>query len=147
MKTHILDQEAPGLAKRLRAVPPALQHRIVTRVSLVTAQKLANLQKTTSDVLDELRSQGKLSSERAKSVMALSEAADDEYFDLQEQGAPEEEWSRRFSEARLLRGIAVGFGASPQEDIADAVYELIKALDDPAATLQSIESELVDSIH
>jgi hypothetical protein len=147
MKPHILDQDAPGLAQRLRAVRPELQHRIVTRASLVTAEKLAGLHKTTSEVLAELQSQGKLSSERAKSVMALSEAADDKYFDLQGQGAPEQEWGRLFSEARLLRGIAVGFGASPQEDIADAVYELIKAQDNPAATLQAIESELAASVN
>jgi polyhydroxyalkanoate synthesis regulator phasin len=144
MKTHILDQDAPGLAKRLRAIGPELQQRIVTRASLVTAKKLVSLHKTTSEVLDELQLKGKLSPERAKSVMNLSEKADDEYFDLKEQGVPEEEWNRLFSEARLLRGIAVGFGASPQEDIADAVYELIKALDNPAATLQLIESELAD---
>lgn len=47
-----------------------------------------------------------------------------------------------FSETRLLRGIAVGFEASPGEDISDAVYELIKAVDDPRETLRLIEAEL-----
>jgi hypothetical protein len=139
---HILDQEAPGLAKRLGTLAPATQRAILGRASLFTAAKMPDLSTGTSLLLDALRSEGELSNEQAKAALSLSEMADDKYLELQEKGVSDAECGKVFSEARLLRGIAVGFGASAQEDIADAVYELTKALDNPTETIRSIESEL-----
>ena len=142
MKRHLLDQEAPGLATRLRSLPPEGQRKLFAAGVLFTAENLGDLSKTTSEVLDELRAQRELSRERAKFIMELSEMADDRYLLLLQQGSPEDEWTKLFCEARLLRGIAVAFGASPGEDIADAFYELIKAVEDPRETLRLIQSEL-----
>ena len=146
MTTHILDQDAPGLAERLQATPAEIQRRIAARAALFTAEKLNDLHTTTIEVLDELRLRGTLSSERAKSVLVLSDRADDTYFELKERRAPEAEWGKLFSEARLLRGISVAFGASPPENIADAVYEFTKALDEPEAILRFIETELTGAL-
>jgi len=90
MPTHVLDQDAPGLAGRLRAL----------------------------------------------------EAADDRYLTLQEQGAPAEVWEKWFSLARLLRGMAVGFGAAHSEDIADAIYEIAKSVGNSARLFEQIASEI-----
>jgi hypothetical protein len=86
----------------------------------------------TRALLDKMRSGGELSPHEALSAMRLSEAADDRYLTLQEQGAPAEVWEKWFSLARLLRGIAVGFGAAHREDIADAIYEIAKSVDNSA---------------
>ena len=74
--------------------------------------------------------------------MELSESADNRYFDLLEKDEQDPEADRWFSEAHLLRAMAVGFGASPQEDIADAVYELTHMLEDPSEIIALIESFL-----
>lgn len=142
MKRHILDQKAPGLAARLRSLPPNHQRKLLAAGALFTAEKLGDLSKATSEVLDELRAERELWRGWAKFVLGLSEMADDRYLLLRQQGYPEDQWTRLFSEARLLRGIAVGFGVSPGDDIADAFYELIKAVDDPRETPRLIESEL-----
>jgi hypothetical protein len=142
---HILDQEAPGLAERLRALEPANQRAVLVRVALFTAARLSGPGTGTSLLLEALRSHGELSAAETKSAMSLSELADEKYFQLQEKGRAECEKS--FFEARLLRGMAVGFGASAQGDIADAVYELAKATDDSAETIKFIESGLNSTIY
>jgi hypothetical protein len=139
---HILDQEGPGLAQRLRGLRPWNQRSVLAGASLLTAAKLADLDRSSSLLLDTLRSRGELSVEEAKSAMALSEAADDKYLKLQAKGVSDQQSQNVFSEARLLRAIAIGFGAPTQEDIADAVYELTKALDDPTDIIRFIESQL-----
>jgi hypothetical protein len=72
----------------------------------------------------------------------LSQAADDRYFALQHKQAPEKEWQAAFSRARLLRSMAIIFGAVPGEDAADAVYELTRCQADPSGIILSIESEI-----
>lgn len=142
MSEHVLDQDAPGLAARLRALSSESQHKVVVKAALFAAHRMSELDANTGVLLDKMRSRGELSPQDAVTAMVLSEEADDRYFTIQMEGAPAAVWQKSFSLARLLRGIAVGFGALPQEDIADAIYEIAKSLDNSASLLQDIASTI-----
>jgi hypothetical protein len=142
MTTHVLDQDAPGLAGQLRALKSENRRKIVVKASLFAAHGVSDLDANTEALLDKMRSSGEISPEEAVSLMVLSEAADNQYFKLREQGAPTEVWGKVYSQARLLRGIAVGFGAAPKEDVADAIYEIAKSVDNSACLFEQIVSEI-----
>lgn len=146
MSTHVLDQDAPGLAGRLRALRSESQHKVVVKAALFAAHRMSELDANTEELLNKLRISGEMSRQEAVSAMVLSEAADDRYFKLQEEGAPAGVWQESFSLARLLRGIAVGFGASPREDIADAIYEIAKSLDNSTSLFEDIASTIGRSV-
>ncbi len=119
MTTHVLDQDAPGLAGQLRALKSENRRKIVVKASLFAAHRVSDLDANTEALLDKMRSSGGISHQEAVSLMVLSEAADNQYLQLREQGAPAKIWGKAYSQARLLRGIAVGFGAAPKEDVSD----------------------------
>jgi hypothetical protein len=89
-----------------------------------------------------LRSRGDLSRELAVAAASASEAADEKYVALMSQSAAADDSLRLFSLARLLRGIGIAFGAVAGEDVADAVYELTRTVEDPSAILRSIRSDI-----
>jgi hypothetical protein len=101
---------------------------------------MSELDGNARELFDKMRVCGGVSPQEAISAMALSEAADDQYLDLKlrEEGAPEEVWGKWFSLARLLRRIAVGFGAELKEDIADAIYEIAKSVDNSASLFEHL---------
>ena len=43
---------------------------------------------------------------------------------------------------KVTQGIAVGFGAAPKEDIADAIYEIAKSVDNSDSLFEHIASEI-----
>ena len=145
MSTHVLDQDAPGLAGRLRALSSENQRKVVVKASLFAAHRVPSLDANAQMLLDKMRSSGEISPQEALTAMVLSQAADESYFKLQVEGAPRAVCQKSFSLARLLRGIAIGFGASPNEDIADAIYEIAKSLDNSASLLEDIASEMGQS--
>jgi hypothetical protein len=126
----------------LRALTPESQRKVLVRAALFAAQSISELDAETRALLDKMPSGGELSAQEALSAMRLSEAADDRYLALREQGVPAEVWEKWFSLARLLRGIAVGFGAARREDIADAIYEIAKSVDNSARLFEHIASEI-----
>jgi hypothetical protein len=138
----ILDHEVPGLADRLRALPPNAKDSVISEASLFVAGTMTELGAETLLVLQTLRTRGRLTLEQAEHALLLSEATDDWYFQLQAEGAPQEEWERAFSEARLLRGIAVGYDASKEEDVSDSICELMKAQDAPEELIQLVLSQV-----
>jgi hypothetical protein len=118
----------------------------MARASLFAAGRIGDIGHDASRLLEALRSNGELSREQTVAAMTLSKIADNRYLELQARGASKEEWVGCFSEARLLRGMSVGFCGTAHEGIADAVYELTKALNEPAALIQFIESELGSTV-
>jgi hypothetical protein len=104
MATHVLDHDAPGLAGRLRALNSESRRKVVVKASLFAAQRMSELNANTQALLDRMRFSCEVSPQEAISAMVLSEAADDQYFKLQEEGAPAELWRKSFSLGRLLRG-------------------------------------------
>jgi hypothetical protein len=142
MTIHILDHDAPGLANRLRGLKSENRHKVVVIASSFAARGMSDLGANTEALLDRMRACGEISTQEAESAIALSKETDDRYFKLQEEGAPTEVWRKSYSLARLLRGIGVGFGAEPREDIADAIYEIAKSVENSASLLEHIASEI-----
>ena len=139
---HILDQEAAGISRRLRELSSQSQRAIASKAAIWAAGRLSNLEDAEISVIQALESSGDLSLDEAKVLMNSAEAADEKYFELQAQGAHRWEWEEYFFKARLLRGLAVAFGSPnlPQEDIADAIYEMCHSMDSPRDFLSYIES-------
>ena len=77
--------------------------------------------------------------------MKCADLADDQYFDLQEQGAEEQDWDRFFRKARLLLGIADAFRGSrfANQDVVDAIYEWQFCTDSPKEFLTFVETQIV----
>jgi hypothetical protein len=142
MAIHILDQDAPGLANRLRGLKSENRHKVVVSASFFAARGMSDLGANTEALLDRMRACGEISAQEAESAIVLSGEADDRCFKLQEEGAPADVWGKSYSLARLLRGIGVGFGGEPKEDIADAIYEIAKSVDNSAGLLEHIASEI-----
>lgn len=106
--------------------------------SATVAQALPQLPPATRHLVELLASNHGPSPEDAASARSLAEAADEEYFALQEQGDDRSALAR-FSEARLLTALASGFGEPSAQECADAIYELCKATDDPAIVIHATE--------
>jgi hypothetical protein len=139
----LLDQEAPGLSDRLAALPFERQQEIIGRASVIVAKHIGKLEQPIQRLIDKLSTAKILSSADAVKAQALADAADDEYFELQERDPDGERALRRFSEARLLTAIATVFSGRSPIDAADAAYELCKACDDSTVALAAIEADLV----
>ena len=137
-----MDQDAPGLAQRLESLTAQTRRAILSKVCLRAASDLAGLDERTLELVRAVQSGGGLSLEQAKQAMSLADVADNKYFELHQRNAVAEAWLKVFSEARLLTGMAITFGAVPTQGAADAAYELSKSCHDPAGLLGFIESEI-----
>lgn len=138
----LLDHEAADLSRKLESLSSEARRRVLANACIAAAEPLQITERRIAELLASLRSGGELSRQQASAALSLSEEADDEYLALQAQGATVAEYSKPFSLARLLRGMAVAFGATPGEGAADAVYELTKTQSDPSAIIKSIESDI-----
>lgn len=138
----LLDQEAPGLADRLRPLSSKTRRNILAEACILVGETLGDLEEAVQLLLDTLRSHKDLSGEQIASAASLTEAADNRYFQLQEQNVPESEWLHWFHKARLLEAMSIGFGEPTPEDTADAVYVLCKTCDDPSKLIKSIEANI-----
>jgi hypothetical protein len=138
----LLDQEAPGLAKKLESLSPEAWRKILARACLRANERLVDLGDAARNLLQSLRVHGVLSGDEVKESLSLAEAADAKYLALQEQNADQNRILKFFSEARLLTAMAIGFGGAQPKHSADAVYELLKTVDDPSDLIRVIESDV-----
>jgi hypothetical protein len=143
----LLDQKAPGLAKRLTLLPVEARRSILARACLIAGEYVVGLEPAVRDLLNSLKTNRLLSENEVAKAVSLAEAADAKYLELRAQGAEKDKDGvlKFFSEARLLTAMSTGFGGTSPQDSADAVYELCKTCDDPSALIRSIESD-IDSI-
>jgi hypothetical protein len=141
---HILDQKAKGLADELQHL--SLEQRRLLLASAVgfVSRNLADADVAGRDIVNEVLKKRTLSEEQVRKAKSLADKADDHYLVLQQEGAPEAEWSRWFSQARLLAGIAAGFGGEAWADTADAIYELCCSLQNPSELIALIQSQIRD---
>lgn len=139
---HILDQEAPGLADRLRSLDSQVSREILVRACIFASETLGEPEARVHSLLNDLRNNKMLTSLQAVEAASLAEAADSKYFALQREGASVEEWSKWFSLARLLTAISISFREMPHCDAADAVYELCHTQDDASALINLIQSDV-----
>jgi hypothetical protein len=139
---HILDQEAPGLSDRFRALSLEQRRRILAKASRLASESIADLEPAVQDLLQAASSRNALSRTQVVEAQSRAEAADERYFDLRERGRPDREWLNWFYKARLLTALAAGFGEESESDAADAVYELSKSRSDASAILALVASEI-----
>jgi hypothetical protein len=138
----LLDQEAPGLAKKLESLSPDVRRSVLTNACVYASACLSDPEVPVRGLLESLKKHGTLSKGEVAKASSLAEAADAKYADLQDRGADQEEVLKSFSEARLLSAMAIGFGGTSPKDSADAVYELCKTCDDPSGLIRSIEANI-----
>jgi hypothetical protein len=139
---HILDQEAPGLSDRLRALSLEQRRSIIAKASRLASESISDLEPAVQDLLKTSSSGHALVRTQVAEAQSRAEAADERYFDLRERGRPDGEWLNWFYKARLLTALAAGFGGESWSDAADAVYELTKSRSDPAAIVALVASEI-----
>jgi hypothetical protein len=136
----LLDEEAPGLADRLGQLQLEQRRRILAQVCRLASQTIDCLEPEDHALLGALSQDGALSGGQVAEAQRRAEAADDQYLTLQEEGAPESQWTCLFEKARLLTAISYGFRGDSADDTADAMYELSKTREDPSAIFDLVES-------
>src|SRR5581483_10355845 len=139
---HILDQQAPGVARRLRSLSVDQRRRIVARACELVSQSIGDLDRPLRELLGTIRSECALSAGDVEEARSLAEQADESYFSLKEEGAEESLWMRCFARARLLTGIAFAFGGENWKDAADGLYELFACREDATELLELVQFEL-----
>jgi hypothetical protein len=137
-----LDQEAPGLAKKLASLSFEARRSILAGACLIAGEYVVDLEPAVRGLLDSLKTNRLLSEDEVAKAVSLAEGADAKYLELHAQGADKDRVLNSFSQARLLTAMSIGFGGTSPRDSADAVYELCKTCDDPSAIVRSIESDI-----
>jgi hypothetical protein len=137
----LLDQEAPGLSGKLESLSLEKRRDAIASGCAVVAESLRDLTPQARSLVERLLSQGELTADDVAEAQALADAADEQYFELQERGQRQKALGP-FSEARLMAAIATGFGGTSVNATADALYELCKACDDPSPVIRSIEAAI-----
>jgi hypothetical protein len=138
----LLDQEAPGLAKKLASLSLEARRNILARACLIAGEYLIDLKPAVRDLLNNLKTNRLLSEDEVAQAVSLAEAADAKYLELLAERADKNRALKFFSEARLLMAVSTGLRGTSPQDCADAVYELCKTCDDPSALIRSIESDI-----
>ncbi|HEV8486393.1 MAG TPA: hypothetical protein VGV87_22810 [Blastocatellia bacterium] len=139
---HVLDQEAEGLANRLRSLTLEERRRVLAKSCLLACETIFALEPAVLDLLNSISVENAISQNQIVWATSLAHAADEEYITLRERGASEAEWLNSFAKARLLTAIAGGFSGNLWTDTADAIYELCKTRDDPSSIINLVESEI-----
>jgi hypothetical protein len=83
-----------------------------------------------------------LSHREIAQARSLADLADEKYFTLKDEGAGHDTWYSWFCKARLLSGIAIGFGEDTSSSTTQALYELICSQEDPANMVSCVRSEI-----
>ncbi len=140
-----MDESAPILVKRLRTLKSDARHSILVKACLFSAAMMEQLDAEVQDMLQNLKANGKLSSEEVSKALALADAKKDKSFVLEEQNAPREQWLKPLSEACLLQAMVTAFRPNCKDDAA-AVYELLDTQDHGSKLTGFIESEILAAI-
>lgn len=138
----LLDQEAPGLAKKLQSLPLEIRRNILARACLAASECLTDLEPSVQRLLRSLNTSHLLSPDDITKAKSLAEAADGAYLELQGRGKDNGKALKFFSEARLLNAMVTGFGGVLPKDTTDAVYEICKVCDDATRVIGVIESDV-----
>lgn len=138
----LLEQEAPGLTRKLEDLSLDRQYQVLRSGCLFVAKGLDQPEVPIRELLDKLASNRTPSRDEARKATALAEAADEEYLELQEQSTDQERILNLFSKARLLTAISIVFGSPSRESVLDGIYEVLKSCSDPTKLIQSIEESI-----
>ncbi len=130
----LLNQKAPGLEDKLRALSIDQRRRLVAAAEELS-RSIKDLESSINNVLTEALNSNSLSPSQVAELRSYATAADDQYLTLEENGAESSVWGNWFAKARLATGLADVFGESTCEAAARAVYELCFVKDDQSAVV------------
>jgi hypothetical protein len=139
---HILDQVAPALAGQLAPLPLSQRRRIVAKACALVSTSLHDLEPEIRELLAIAAAENSLTVTQVETARTLGDAADERYFDLQEQGAAQAEWIEWFFKARLLTALCNGLGEPSWTGTADALYELSVIVDDRSELITLVRREM-----
>ncbi|HEV8379259.1 MAG TPA: hypothetical protein VGP99_10445 [Tepidisphaeraceae bacterium] len=137
---HILDQDSPGLATKIEALPLSQRRNLVAVGLRVAMQPFGNLEPSISSLVQTAIENKALSEAQVAEARLLEEWADDKYFSLRADGVAEAIWLEWYYKSRLVAGVVSGFGGTSWSETADALYELCLTRDDPSDILEAVWS-------
>ena len=128
--TRLIAQNNEDLAKALEAMTqPEIDRFVRTILPLVDSRLLIHpllgtcLRKFEADVLTDKSAAARL--------RVIAKELDQEYFQLQEDGVSEQEWSEKFHQSRLATALAMIADGASESNISEIVYEMGHAHDPP----------------
>jgi len=141
-----LDHVSLDLGQRLLFASPA-KLRAAMLVAIEYAISSAGVEHPLVDAgLQELRSTGRISSERKAELGILTAQLDEEYFDRQdacdEGRATRSDWMRLFQKARAVMALSEAGNDDALLAAAESIYEAAAAVDDQSVLFARIESAL-----
>jgi hypothetical protein len=139
---HVLETVVPGLVQRLATLSLEQRRRIIAIACDVASRGMPNLEPAVQRLLRLIKERHALSDSEVVEARMLGEAADERYFTLQEGDAERAVWLEWFYKARLLLGIAQGFGKNSWHDSGEAIYQFCNARPDPSDIVRCVESEI-----
>lgn len=141
---HILDQDAPGLADKLATLSLEQRRLVLAKTCRFASELIEGVEPEVSFLVEAVARELSLPEADVTRAQTLAEAADERYFTLQEVGAPESVWLPWFFKARLLTGIAIGFGDETWTNAVSSVYEFSNTTDDPRQVLYFVQTIVRD---
>lgn len=133
--------EGTELAEQLQLLSDGSRREILAKACVLAARDMGDVDPLLRGLISAVGDSGSIPDVRAGEARLLAAEADDRYFTLREEGAPEAEWLIWFARARLLTAIQNFFEAK-DGNTSDVLYELSHTSDDPSAILELIRSEL-----
>ena len=138
----LLEQELPGLARKLNGLSLERQYQALRAGCLFVGKCLDQPEASIQELLDKLSANWTPSPDDAKKAASLAEAADEEYLELQAQSTEQEKSLNLFSKARFLTAVSILFGSPSRQSVLDGIYEVLKSCSDPSKLIQSIEESI-----
>jgi hypothetical protein len=138
----LLEQDAPGLTKKLQSLSLERRRKILASACLSASISLNSKDDEILAILKALKTRWELNRDEIMQATRRAEIADSRYLERQSVGSGEQERLDLFSEARLMTAISIGFGGTSPKDTSDAIYELCKTCDDPSEIIRSVESDV-----
>jgi hypothetical protein len=99
-----------------------------------------------SDYRRQLEAGDGVSTATAARLRDLADQLDEQYFELEGNGAPQFEWSARFRQARFVYALSLLAGEFASGTFEDFLYELAHARETPAAYLEHVAVRVQDVI-
>jgi hypothetical protein len=143
MSIFRLDSVAPKLAESFRRASSAKRKQAARVACELAAVSAGVAGQEIGLALDELRRGSAAEPALRHRLEGLAAQFDDQYLQVDEEGDDntKSETLRLFSKARATSALALALTDDP-EQLHEAIYEAIAALDDPDELVRVVESEL-----
>jgi hypothetical protein len=131
-----LNTVAESLAAKLDGSSSGQQRKASVMACEIALQAVGLDMPITSEALEQLRQNGKLSKEQIAKLNDLAAQLDEKYFDIQDQDGNDAtlkaEGLRLFSQARAVSSLSFAGGENPLIAAKESIYEASMSFDDSA---------------